>query len=432
MTLLPNNLSQLALHGGPKVRTDPWPHRGHIGLEEKAAVDAFLDRVITGDIPPGYMGYNGPEETAYCEEFAQSMGGGYADGVNSGSVGLYVALKALALRPFTEVIVGAVTDPGGMMPIPLLNLVPIVADTVPGGYNTGPEQVEALISPLTSAIAVAHIAGEPADMEGIMAVARKRGIPVVEDCAQAHGATLYGKPVGSFGDVAFFSTLFGKHHCTGGQGGVVYTRHEAIYQAIRRSSDRGKPFFLPAGTTNVVASLNLNLTDMAAAMGRVQLRKLPEQVKRRRAIVERLNEGIQGLEVLSIPPPIPGAEPSYWFLRVEFHADKATCDKETFCQALGAEGLPVDLHYRGALPHLMDWFVNRRVFGESGYPWTSPDYDGDPDRQFPCPNAQASMDSQFNLRFHENWGEREVADAVAILRKVGLAYRGGRWPSCEP
>jgi len=111
---------------------------------------------------------------------------------------------------------------------------------------------------------------------------------------------------------------------------------------------------------------------------------------------------------------------------MELHADRARCDKETFCQALMAEGLPIDLNYRGAMPHLMDWFVNRRVFGESGYTWKSPDYDGDPDRPFPCPNAQASMDSQFNLRFHENWGDREVADAVAILRKVGLAYSNGR------
>ena len=422
MTLTSGRLSQLALYGGPKVRTDPWPPRGHIGLEEKAAVDAFLDRVIAGDIPPGYMGYNGPEEAAYCEEFVRFMGGGYADGVNSGSAALYVALKALSLRPFTEVIVGAVTDPGGMMPIPLLNLVPVVADAVPDGYNTGPQQVEALISPLTSAIVVAHIAGEPVDMEGVMAVARRHGLPVVEDCAQAHGAMLHGRPVGSFGDVACFSTMFGKHHCTGGQGGLVYTRHEAIYRAVRRASDRGKPFFLPAGTTNVMAALNLNLTDLAAAIGRVQLRKLPEQVKRRRAIVEQIKQGIRGLDVLSIPAPIPGAEPSYWFLRVKFHADKALCDKETFCQALMAEGLPVEPSYRGAMPHLMDWFVNRRVFGESGYPWRSPDYAGDPDRRFPCPNAQASMGSQFNLRFHENWGDREVADAVAILRKVGLAY----------
>jgi perosamine synthetase len=88
-----------------------------------------------------------------------------------------VALRALDLEPFSEVIVGAVTDPGGLMPIPLLNLIPMIADTAPGSFNTGPEQVEALLSPRTSAIVVPHIAGEPADIAGIVEIARYEGHP---------------------------------------------------------------------------------------------------------------------------------------------------------------------------------------------------------------------------------------------------------------
>ena len=167
------------------------------------------------------------------------MGGGYADAVNSGTSAIYVALKSLNLPPFSEVIVAAVTDPGGMMPIPLLNLIPMVADTAPGSYNTGPEQVEALISPLTSAILVAHIAGEPVDIAGIMAVARKHNLPVIEDCAQSHGAKIKGQMVGTFGDIGAFSTMSGKHHCTGSQGGVVFTKNEALYHEIRRQFGSG-------------------------------------------------------------------------------------------------------------------------------------------------------------------------------------------------
>src|SRR5215204_1130240 len=136
----------LALHGGARLRPTPFPQRGNIGLEEKTAVDALFDRAIETGIAPNY---NGDEENAYCAEFADYLGGGHADAVNSGTTAIYVALKSLNLPPFSEVIVAAVTDPGGLMPIPLLNLIPIIADTVPGSYNTGPEQVEALISPLT-------------------------------------------------------------------------------------------------------------------------------------------------------------------------------------------------------------------------------------------------------------------------------------------
>ncbi|MBN1878443.1 MAG: DegT/DnrJ/EryC1/StrS family aminotransferase [Anaerolineae bacterium] len=410
----------LALHGGTPIRTAPFPNRGHIGAEEKAAVAALFDAAIESGIAPGY---NGAEEIAYCEEFAAFMGGGYVDAVNSGTTGIYVALHALDLEPFTEVIVGAVTDPGGMMPIPLLNLIPMVADTTPNSYNVGPEQIEALITPLTRAIIVPHIAGEPADMINIMKVARQYGIPVIEDCSQSHGARLDDKLVGTFGDIAVFSTMSGKHHSSGGQGGLVYTQDEMRYQIIRRASDRGKPFFLPPGATNVMASLNFNLNDLAAAIGRVQLKKLPDIIDRRRQIVAKLNEGIAGLQTVTIPAPVPGAEPSYWFLRMCFHPQYTSYDKGTFCDALRAEGLPVTTDYRAALPHTMDWFTHRRVFGNSGYPWTSPDYKGDTHHTFPCSNAQAIMDTCFNLGIHEGWEEQDIEDAVTIFKKVESVMR---------
>lgn len=411
--------SALAVHGGPRFRSEPFPQRRHIGWEEKAAVDALLEQAIAAGTAPGY---NGEQETAYCNEFAAYMGGGYVDAVSSGTAGIYVALKALDLEPFSEVIVGAVTDPGGLMPVPLLNLIPTIADSEPESYNSGPQQIEALITPRTCAILVAHIAGEPADVVGIRELAHAHGLPLIEDCSQSHAAVLDGKLVGTFGDVAVFSTMHGKHHSSGGQGGLVYTRDEELYHAIRRASDRGKPFFLPPGSTNVVASLNFNLNDLAAAIGRVQLKKLPRIVSQRREIADRLGASLAELKTVSLPQPIPGALPSYWFLRLRFHADQSTCDKETYCRALTAEGLSIAASYKAALPHTMEWFVQRRVFGHSGYPWSSPEYGGDPDQAFPCPNAHRAMKTHFNLYFYESWGEREIADAAAIFAKVDRAY----------
>jgi perosamine synthetase len=411
--------NQLALHGGPKVRTAPWPERGHVGREEKEAVDALFDESIRTGIA---FGYNGPQEEAYCGEFAAWLGGGYADAVNSGSTAVHVALRSLDPEPFTEVIVSPITDPGGMMPIPLLNCIPMVADAAPGRYNTGVEQVEELISPRTSAIVVAHIGGEPADIDGIMELAGKRGIPVVEDCAQAHGARLNGNLVGTTSDVAAFSLMFGKHQCTGGQGGMVFTKDGKRSWKVRQSSDRGKPFGLPAGSTNAIAALNHNLNDLAAVIGRVQLKKLPGIVERRRAFVAEVSKGMADLETVRIPPQLPGAESSWWWWRLEANLERLSCDKDTYCRALAAEGLGINPYYR-AMPHLYDWFTKRSVFGTSGLPWSSPAYKGDAKRMFPCPNALRSIERQFNLTVYESYGPKEVADMVEIFRKVDRAYR---------
>ncbi len=410
-------LAELALHGGPKLRTAPWPTRGLIGPEEKSAVDALLDQAIASGNAPGY---HGAEEDAYCRAFADSLGGGYADAVNSGTTAVYVALRALGLEPFSEVVVGPITDPGGIMPIPLMNCIPVIADAAPGRFCPGPREIEAVLTPRTRAIVVAHIFGEPADMPGILRVARRRRIPVVEDCAQSHGARLRGRFLGAFGDIAAFSTMFGKHHCTGGQGGLVFTRRRALYEEARRVADRGKPFALPGDGGNVLASLNFNLNELSACIGRVQLRKLPGIVARRRALVARVTRGLRGQRAVSLPPQPKGAEPSYWYLRLRFHPEGAACDKTVFCQALAAEGLLVRPFYTQAC-HCHDWYRNRRVFGTSGLPWTAPQYRGDPDRQFPCPNAEAALRDHFDLVVRESWGAPEAADIVAIVQKVARA-----------
>ena len=412
--------SHLAINGGPKTRTAPWPERGHFGREEREAVESLIDQSIaTGRV----FGYDGPSERAFCQEFAEFMGGGYADAVNSGSSAVYVALCALGLEPFTEVVVSPITDLGGMMPIPLLNCIPVIADAAPGRYNVGPEQVEERITPQTSAIVIAHIGGEPVDIESIMTIARNRGIPVVEDCAQSHGATLNGQPVGSFGDIAAFSTMFSKHFNTGGQGGLVYTKSEELYKLSRRASDRGKPFFMPEGATNQMASHNLNMNDLAATIGRAQLKKLPDIVQRRREFAAGLTEGFKdmGLQAVGAPTQIHGARPSYWWWRLTVNTDRLDCDKDTFCEAVAAEGVLLTRRYE-AMPHMMEWYRSRRVFGSSGYPWTCPLYKGDPDKEYTCPNAEAAIDAHFNLTIYESWADEEEADILAAFKKVEAAY----------
>jgi dTDP-4-amino-4,6-dideoxygalactose transaminase len=406
----------LAVNGGSKLRTEPWCGRSHFGVEEKQAAMELFDKSIASGHA---FGYNGEEEEAFCKEFAEFLGGGYADGVNSGTTSVHVALAALKPAPFSEVVVGAVTDPGGIMPIVVQNCIPVVADTAPGTYNPGPEQIEAAITPLTSAIVVAHIGGEPMDIEGIMAVAKKHNLPVVEDCSQSHAAKVNGKYVGTFGDVSAFSIMFGKHFCCGGQGGMVFTKDCEIYNSVRQIADRGKPFGIENSNGNVLASLNFNMDELHAAIGRVQLKKLPEIVAKRRAFVELLKDkGIGNFKSITIPKVIPGGEHSYWWWRLVFNADEVTCSKEEFFAALAAEGLAVNPTYSAALPYTFEWFTDLK----NKHPWNNPLYKGNAFSAPETPNAFETMKSNFNLTIAESWGEKEADDIIAIIDKVEKAY----------
>ncbi len=413
---------KLAIHGGEKAIPGNLPVRGHFGAAEKAAADRIMDAAIAAGVAPGY---GGPEEEALGKEFAELLGGGYADGVNSGSTSVFVALRAMNPEPFSEVIVGPITDPGGIMPIVMAGCVPIIADAAPGTFNISLDGIKKVVSERTSAIIVAHIAGEPADMEPICAFAKERGIAVIEDCAQAHGAAINGKPVGTFGNAAGFSMMFGKHTCTGGQGGLVFTKGEATYWRVRQNSDRGKPFGLPAGSTNCLGSLNFNLDEMASAIGRVQIQKMFPIAKARREVVSNILNSISDIPFIHGPKLVDGAEPSYWFLRLLFDHDAVTCTKDEFCAALREEGLFANPSYMNATPFNFDWYKNRQVFGTSKYPWEAPEYKGDHSKYYTfddLPNTKKSLDDTFMIYPFETWKEDTVALVSKAFHKVAAYY----------
>ena len=414
-------MSKLAIDGGEPVRKTPFPARHLFGKEEKAAAIAVFDRAIESGIA---FGYNGPQEQAYEREFSAYLGGGYADMVNSGTSALFCALGALQLEPLSEVIVPPITDPGGVMPVPMLNCVPIVADAAPGSYNTGAEQIARVISSRTQAIIVAHIAGEPADMDLILELGRKHQLPIIEDCAQAHGARYKGRLVGTMGALAAFSTMSGKHHATGAQGGIVYTQDEELHWEAKRFADRGKPFHTEH-TTNVRMGLNLNGNDLSAAIGRAQLRKLPAIIDGRRRFVQLLQQEMDRskLQTVRLGWMAPGTEGVYWFLRPHLDLSQLTVAKETFVKALTAEGIPCSPEYR-AIPSEARWFKERITYGTSGYPWTDPRYTGAPDRAFSLPNCLAAVASHFTIAMHEGYGDSEAIDIAAALLKVERAYLG--------
>jgi len=403
--------------GGPRVRTQPWPARALFGEAEKAAAMALFDACLADG---SAIGYNGPSEQAYREQFAAFLGGGLAHTVNSGTSAVMSALAGLDLEPFTEVIVPPITDPGGVMPVPLLNLVPVVADAQPGSYNLGPAAVEAVLTERTSAVVVAHVCGEPVDLQPILELCRPRGIKVLEDCAQSHGATYHGQLVGTLGDVAAFSTMSGKHHATGPQGGVVWSADEEIFWRARRFADRGKPFGTTEAT-NVSAGLNLNLNDLSAAIGLVQLGRLPDILAARQRNGEAVRERLAEIPGVELGWQAPDSRSAYWFLRIHVDPAAFSCEMGTFVKAVTAEGLPCGWPYSSITSDTV-WVREQKVFGSSRLPWHAPQYTGPREPVYRLPEAHRSRDEHFNCMFHERCGEQEVDDLVNALAKVAAAY----------
>jgi len=180
------------------------------------------------------FGYQGEFEKRYTEAFVRYQGGdGYADAVCSGTAALYIAVASLQLQEGSHVLVSPITDPGTISAIILNKLTPVIMDSMPNSYNVGVEQFLDRLTDKTKVVIVVHAGGKAAQIKEIADEAKQRGIFVIEDCSQAHGAEYSGQKVGTFGDISAFSTMYRKNHATGGCGGVVYTKNERLYRLAR-------------------------------------------------------------------------------------------------------------------------------------------------------------------------------------------------------
>ncbi|THD77679.1 MAG: hypothetical protein E7812_13030 [Phenylobacterium sp.] len=404
------------VHGGPRARRFPWPRRRHFDQREKQAVVRLMDREIRKG---GAIVYGGPETKAYCDAFANFLGGGHAVAVNSGTNAVYVALRALDLEPGSEVIVPPITDAGGTMPVALLNCIPVPTDSMPGSLNVSAEQIRQVITDRTSAIVIAHISGHPVDLDPILALAAEHNIPVVEDCAQAHGALYKGRPVGTFGAIAAFSTMFGKHHATGAQGGVVFTRDTMLFARARQVTDRGKPVGAPGAAGNVVASLNFNQDEISMAIGRVQLAKLPGALEARRRFAGLVAQGLKDVEGVRLVADGPETVGAYWFLCLQLDEARLSCDGPQFAAALELEGIGGVSAGYPFFPTDHPWYRDAIVFGKSGLPWSLRQ---EKPKRYDIPNAHAANRRIVRVDVHEQLGPGEAKHLATAIRKIARHY----------
>lgn len=389
-----------AVLGGERVRQSPMPARGAFGAAEVAALMRAVEHYRSRQADPPYQG---TFERQFCEDFAQFMGGGLADAVCSGTAAVYVALAALQLPKGSEVIVSGVTDSGSVSPIILLGHVPVVADTAPDSLNIGVEQFLARVTPRTKALIAVHCAGDPLPIDEIVSEARRRGILVLEDCSQAPGAMCKGQRVGSFGDIAAFSTMYRKTLAAGASGGVVYTRDPDLFHMIQAYADRGKQAWRTDLNQNdpgccLFPSLNFNTDELSCAIGSASLARLQDSIDRRMRYLSYLVPKLRERSRFCTPYRlVDGMSP--FFFPVFVDEDALGCTKLEFARALAAEGIDLNPHYGCVV---------------QAWPWVHPYLADD----FVTANALSARDRSFNLFLNENYGDAEAGDVVAAIEKI--------------
>src|SRR4051812_9337737 len=274
----------------------------------------------------------GPEVAAFEQEFSALVAGRECVAVNSGTSALQLTLMALGIGPSDEVVVPSFSFAATANAVRLVGAEPVFADIDPDSFCVAPEAVESAIGPRTAAIMPVHLYGHPAAMDRLRAIAERHGLALVEDACQAHDAALNGRPVGAFGTAGCFSFYPTKNmHAL--EGGMITTADPDLARTLRLLRNQG----MEQRYQNEIVGANMRMTDVAAAIGREQLKQLPGWTERRRANAEFLDSRIITVRT---PPVADGARHVYhqYTVRVP-HGRDAVRDR------LAAEGVGSEVYY---------------------------------------------------------------------------------------
>ncbi|MEA1984384.1 MAG: DegT/DnrJ/EryC1/StrS family aminotransferase [Euryarchaeota archaeon] len=267
------------------------------------------------------------------QEFAEFCNTEYAVGVSSGTSAILLTMMALGIKKGDEVIVPSHTFIASASPAKFLGATPVYVDVDPETYTIDPTQLEDAITDNTRAIIAVHLYGHPADMDPILKIAASHGIPVVEDACQAHAAEYKGKRTGSMGDLGVFSFFPSKNMTVAGDGGMVVTSNEELAEKISMLRDHGRK----EKYVSDMLGLNLRLSEIPAAVGREQLKHLPEWTDRRRAVAAEYDQLLAGV----VETPTTAA----WVKHVYHLYVIQTDERDGLAQYLKDNGISTGIHY---------------------------------------------------------------------------------------
>jgi hypothetical protein len=384
----------------------PWPH---YAPDEIAAVVRALEG--------GKVNYwTGQEAREFEKEYAAAAGCEYAVALCNGTSALELAIYALGIPAGSEIITTPRTFIASASCAVMRGCTPVLADVDPVSQNITAETIERVITEKTRAIIAVHLAGWPCDMDPILALAERRGLKVIEDCAQANGATYKGRPVGGLGHVGAFSFCQDKIITTGGEGGMLTTKDKAVWERAWSFKDHGKSWDAVYNREHAPGfrwlhesfGTNWRMTELQAAIGRVQLRKLPEWTRLRRERLQRLNEAFGRFACIRTTPTPPeighAAYKAYVFVRPE--GLKAGWDRDRIMNEVTSRGIPC---FSGSCSEI----YREKAFTQTGL---AP--------QAPLPVARELGETSLMFVVHPTLTEANLDETVSVVSEVlGMASR---------
>lgn len=395
-----------AIEGGPPAKTVPYTRAERYGEPELAHLREALEQ--------GTLFYaQGAKVRGFEEAFAQANSVPHAVACSSGTAAIHAALIALGISPGDEVITSPITDMGTVIPILFQGAVPVFADLDPGTYNLDPDAVEAAITERTRAVIAVHLAGNACNLNALRQICGRRGIALVEDCAQALGCHYNGEPIGTFGEIGCFSLNEFKH-ISCGDGGIAVTRDSSLARRLRLATDKAYNRSPEAAERNpAFLAGNYRMTELQGAVALAQMERLPGIVARRRAWCTRLTEQLAALPGLRLPAPTPGCEPSWWFYMLRVLPEALGADAEEFAAALRAEGLPASSHYIGVPVYLYPLFTEKRATPRGTHAYYERDY-----RKGLCPVSEQILETCVVLAINEGYTDADLQETVAGFHRV--------------
>jgi dTDP-4-amino-4,6-dideoxygalactose transaminase len=355
--------------------------------------------------------WNGEEGRQFEKEFAEWTGSKYAVTASNGTVALELALVALDLQPGDEVIVTPRTFFASVSTIIAAGGVPVFADVDPNSQNITSESIEKVLTPRAKAIVCVHLAGWPCEMDEIMALAEKNNLYVIEDCAQAHGSYYKGRSVGSIGHIGAWSFCQDKIMTTAGEGGMVTTSDEHFWKKMWAYKDHGKSYDKVHSNGNrsnefswLHESFGINgrLTEMQCAVGRIQIKRMPEWSRIRRANSDYINQicsKIPSLHVPKVPEHIEHARYKNYVL-VRPDRLKESWSRNRIVSEINRLGVPC---YTGCCAEV---YLEKAFNGTS---WR-------PDVRLPV--AKELGETSLMFLVHPTLSELEIEKTCAVIKKV--------------